>query len=63
MKSFVSRVWTTLKDLGQIGIVKPDGEMDRNYLVGHNLFKDFRNCRIKIADRATGLSYSPQEEE
>ena len=57
MKSFVSRIWVTLKNLGFLGVLRPDGEIDKNYLVGKDLHSRVQRGEFQIADRATKLPY------
>lgn len=57
MKSFVTKIWQTLKELGELGVVRPDGDIDKHYLVGADLFSKIKAGNLKIADRATKLPY------
>ncbi|REJ64953.1 MAG: hypothetical protein DWQ31_19835 [Planctomycetota bacterium] len=57
MRDFVSRVWRCVRSVGKIGVVRPDGKIDKHYLVGHHARKTVADGMIKIADRAVGLHY------
>jgi len=57
MKLFVSKVWQCVSRLGERGVLRPDGGIDKNYLVGHHLIKQVREGTLHIADRATGIPY------
>lgn len=55
MKEFVTRIWKTLKDIGKTGVVRPDGQIDNNYLVGTDIGSQLKNGKAQIRDRATNM--------
>ena len=58
MKTFVTKVWASLKALGHLGVVGPDGTINKNYLVGNDLQSRVRLGEITIADRATKIPFT-----
>ncbi|MEI8045219.1 MAG: hypothetical protein WCL11_27655 [Verrucomicrobiota bacterium] len=58
MKLFASRVWKCTKQLGVLGVLRPDGSIDKHYLVGRHLIQQLKKGSARIADRATGLPYA-----
>ena len=59
MREFVSIIWKCVKRVGRQGVVRPDGTIDRHYLVGDNARRAVAAGVIKIADRAVGMLYEP----
>jgi hypothetical protein len=57
MKALIAKIWESLKTLGSMGVLRPDGEIDTNYLVGTDLHSRVKRGEFQIADRATKLSY------
>ena len=57
MKALVAKIWPTLTKLGTIGVLRPNGEIDKQYLVGTQLAIKVRAGEAKMADRATKMSY------
>jgi len=55
MKSFVSKIWKCLEQVGIRGVLTPGGEVNRNYLIGKNLVEELKGGSVCIADRATGI--------
>ncbi len=59
MRRIVDNVWTCLRHVGKAGVVRPDGRIDRNYLVGHHALRLLKEKSLRIADRAIGMYYEP----
>jgi hypothetical protein len=59
MRTFMSQVWRCVKTIGTIGVLRPDGLVDRHYLVGADARAQCDAGRIRLADRAIGLEYMP----
>lgn len=59
MKDFVSVVWKCVKKLGKVGVVRPDGRIDKNYLVGEDTQTRVEKGEFTIADRAIRMPYVP----
>lgn len=58
MREFSSTVWSCILRIGRTGVVRPDGRIDKNYLVGSDTRRSVEAGRVQIADRATGMPYS-----
>lgn len=59
MLDFANRIWKCLTRIGKVGVVRPDGRIDQNYLVGTNTKKRVAEGAVRIADRAVGMLYEP----
>ncbi len=57
MKTFVSKVWRCVKKLGAVGVLTPEGDIDKGYLIGSNVAAKMEKGTIRIADRATSILY------
>jgi hypothetical protein len=57
MSDFVSKVWNCVMKIGRLGVLRPDGRKDRNYLVGEHVKKMKSSNELRIADRAIGMFY------
>lgn len=57
MRNFVSKVWKCVRKTGTVGVKRPDGRIDRHYLVGHRARKLVEEGYIVIADRAVRIVY------
>lgn len=59
IRDLVDKVWKCVKRVGRVGVVRPDGKTDRNYLVGYHAKKLFADNSVRIADRAIRMNYVP----
>lgn len=59
MRDFAKGVWTCVTKVGKVGVLRPDGKVDKHYLVGRHARKKVEDGEIKIADRAVGMTYEP----
>lgn len=59
MRRFVKAVWKCVREVGVLGVTRPDGRVDKNYLVGLDAKKLAGNGEIRIADRTLGIQYMP----
>ena len=59
MRLFVAKVWKCVRCVGRLGVQRPDGKIDKNYLVGHFARRDVADGVVTIADRAVGMQYEP----
>jgi hypothetical protein len=57
MQSFVAVVWHNVLRTGRRGVVRPDGQIDRNYLVGNDAREKVVSGDLQIADRAVRMLY------
>jgi hypothetical protein len=57
MRDFVLRTWKCVKKLGEIGVLRPDGRIDKHYLVGRFTSEAIATGTLKIADRAVRMHY------
>lgn len=59
MREFVSAVWKCVKQLGRLGVLRPDGKVDKHYLLGLDAREKVMNGYLRIADRAVRMDYLP----
>jgi hypothetical protein len=59
MRDFVQSVWKCVRRVGRIGVLRPDGRVDRNYLVGADAGHKHLDGVLEIRDRATEMLYQP----
>ena len=57
MREFVQKVWKCLKEIGEIGVRRPDGDIDKHYLVGRSAKQAVADGELVIADRAVGMKF------
>jgi hypothetical protein len=59
ISSFVNTTWKLLKKVTTLGVVRPDQNVDRHYLVGHIAAREAREGRLRLRDRSVDIFYSP----
>ncbi len=59
MRDFVDKVWKCVRSVGKVGVVRPDGRTDKNYIVGHHALRLIAVGKLRIADKLIGMHYEP----
>lgn len=59
MLRFAKVVWKCVTRIGRIGVIRPDGIVDKHYLVGNHARNEVLDGTIGIADRSVGIHYRP----
>lgn len=57
MRDFANGVWKCVKNSGKIGVLRPDGWVDKKYLVGNHARSKVEVGKIQIGDGATKMIY------
>ena len=61
MLEFISKVWKLAKRIGRLGVVRPDGRLDKSYLLGSGARRAVLDGELIISDRSVGIYYRVPE--
>ena len=59
MSGIVNTLFKIVRKYGTIGVVRPDGDVDKNYLVGKHARELAERGDIVLVDGAVGMPYTP----
>jgi hypothetical protein len=59
MVRLVKATWKVLKAIGTMGVVRPDNQIDRHYLVGHFAKRQSLEGSLRLRDRSVEIFYAP----